>query len=136
METDIGPRQTSTKKLHKDKDREHLELRDPDLLLIRGREVGPQCRRCVVDTGGLRVGHATLEDDSAHTFPATFGRRVSTRPWAPKRGRRSAPRPKTSIDESLQVSGQDWHAFASRNCIAAATHAANTGDHGDHAAEA
>ena len=41
-----------------------------------------------------------------------------------------------SMDESLQVSGRVWHAFAVRNRIAAATHAANTGDHGDHAAAA
>ena len=89
-------------------------------------ELGPAS---VLQAASSRNPHA------CYLLPS-FGRRVSTPPWAAKRGRRSAPRPKTSIDESLQVSGQDWHAFASRNCIAAATHAANTGDHGDHAAEA
>ena len=42
----------------------------------------------------------------------SFDKLLTTPPWATKRGRRSAPRPKTSIDESLQVSGRDWHAFA------------------------
>ena len=55
---------------------------------------------------------------------------VSRQAWPRKR----APT-EDSIDESLSERS-DRHAFASRNCIAAATHAANTGDHRDHAADA
>ena len=42
-------------------------------------------------------------------------------------------RPKESRSESVNV--RVWHS-PSRNCSAAATHAASTGDHRDHAADA
>ena len=50
---------------------------------------------------------ASSRNPHAYYVLPSFDKLLTTPPWATKRGRRSAPRPKTSIDESLQVSGHE-----------------------------
>ena len=65
---------------------------------------------------------------------------VRPTPQSASSGRQASPskrpdnqRPKESRSEAVNV--RVWHS-PRRNCIAAATHAASTGDHRDHAADA
>ena len=74
-----------------------------------------QCRKNWANTElkMLQLGLASVLQPASSRNPhackllPSFDKLLTTPPWATKRGRGSAPRPKTSIDESLQVSGHE-----------------------------